>query len=550
MNILGLHCYSHDAGAALSCSEQLFASPRERLTGKAHDCGFPLESLHYVMESAGIDMGEIHAVICCVQKRNLGWANRRLKRLGWRGEIVPISHNDALAAAAYYTSPFDETAVLVTAASGSLARWIPDADPVNAPHELSAELYSSYIAREGKIFPLNRIYSVPGWSVGSGAMCAIGAMMAGFSRWQGGKLFELAALSARNGIFPDCRIEHFENACLARGDMEKDPLDMENLEHYSRQFFGGLPSRNPSWPIRQVHCELAMEVKRQTTHATCIMARGLHKATGARNLCIGGEPAINAVLISTPDLPFESIFMPSAATYSGIPLGAALFGRYMKAKKPFKPRHLHPFLGKTYSDKEILDALNSCSQIQHIRPRRIWEEAADLLAQGKICGCFIGAAEYGPYALGNRSILADPRDPAIKLRLDEHIKRREPFRPYAASILSDDAMHYFRIKEQSPFSLTIAPSRPSAKKKMPALVHADGTTAIQTVSRETHKGLHNLLMAFKKLTGIPALLNTSFNRSGEPTTESPRDALASFLAMGLDFLILENHIVLKKTMEG
>lgn len=549
MNVLGLHGYSHDAGAALVCDGELYAVALERISRKKYDGSFPEESILYVMEQAGIkSLKKINLAVCDALGMRFGRMRRRLEQMGFTGKIIPLSHHDAHAASAYFAGPFGEAAVLVVDACGSFSREIPGPLPVYAPHRFSRELQSTYVGRGRELEPVSKTYSAPGWSVGPGTMYGFGAMMAGFSDLEGGKLMALAALGARDDVFPDSRFVDFEGTCLAQGDPERDPLTRENLSYYSRLFFRGLAPREPDAPLRRVHCELARAVQRQTSAAAVAMAQFLHRATGCENLCIAGGFGLNCLTNNAyaQQTPFKNIFIQPAATDTGIPLGAALYGYHITAGRPFFPRRFSPYLGKAYATGEILQALRQYPHLKHSRPRRFEKLVAELLAGGKICGWFQGRSEYGPRALGNRSILADPRDPDTPQRLNTRIKFRESFRPYAPAILEDQAAKYFHIHGDSPFMLNFAPARRAAQKAMPAVLHVDGTARLQTVNRENCGPLCRLLEAFHDLTGVPALLNTSFNRRGEPIVETPADALACFVNTDLDFLVLEDHIVFKE----
>ncbi|MCK5845141.1 MAG: hypothetical protein KAG97_10565, partial [Victivallales bacterium] len=351
----------------------------------------------------------------------------------------------------------------------------------------------------------------------------------------------------RDSLFPDCRFTDYEGTFLAPGDPECDPLVADNLPTYSRLFFRGVKPRQPDEPLMQVHCEIARAVQKSTSETVIEIAKRLHAATGCDNICVAGGFALNCSTNAAyvRKTPFKRVYIQPAATDAGIPLGAAMHGYHSIAGQPFRPGVFSPFMGRAYSNKRILDALRDYPDLKYSRPRNLAARAAALIADGKICGWFKGGSEFGPRALGARSILADPRNMDVRERLNTTVKLREDFRPYAPAVLEERCAELFRFKSVDPHMLFLADARPMARKLMPAVIHVDGTARLQTVSKKDNKRLRKLIEEFDSLTGIPALLNTSFNRRGEPIVESPDYALDCFTNTGIDFLILEDYIVRK-----
>ncbi|HOX28177.1 MAG TPA: carbamoyltransferase C-terminal domain-containing protein [bacterium] len=547
MNVLGVHGFDDDAGAALVCDGEMFFIPQERLTRKKHDGGFPEESIFYVMDLAGLKKpGEIDMVVFDSMGKQTGKMRRRLKKMGCEGKTISVSHHDALAAAAYFTGPFEEAAALVIDSRGSLADEMPDAPPFYASHPFSRELHSMYVGKAGRLNVLNRTFSSSGWGVGPGAMRVLGAMTAGFSKHDGEKLIALAALGERDDVFPECAFTDFEGSCLAEGEPEIDPRAEENVQYYSKLFFRNLPRRKQEWPIRRVHCELARAVHNQSSNAAVSMARFLYEATGFENLCVGGEFGLSCDFNSAPakKTPFKDIFINPVAAGAGAALGAALHGYHVTAGLPFVPKMFSPCLGKKYSEHEILSALSEFPRVKYCRPRRLEEKAVELLSLGKICGWFKGRSEVCSQSFGSRGILADPRDLDIRRRLNTEIKCGESFLTHAIAIMADDAAEYFHICGESPNMHGILRARNGVKRKLPAVVLKNGTAMVRTVNRG--EPLFELLDAFGRRTDVPALLNASFNREGEPIVETPVDALRFFMSSKIDFLILEDWLVTKK----
>jgi len=544
MNVLGIHSHGHDAGAALACGGRAFSISLERITRMKHDGRFPAAAIRYVMEQAGIGLGEVDLVVSDSLGFNTSDVRRALKKTGCRAPVEFISHHEAHAASAYFTGPFREAAVLIIDAAGSYAGEMPGPRPPLAAHERSRELQSTYAGRDGRLTTVLKTFSAPGRAVGPGTPYGVGAMMAGYPDLEGGKLMALAALGERGGLFPDCRFEDFEGHFLAPGDPERDPLNPENIGYYSRLLFRGVPPRRAGEPVIQAQCEIARAVQEASAAAALEIALRLHSATGCRNLCVAGGfglncPANSACLSSTP---FSKIYVHPAANDSGIPLGAALYGRHEIAREPFRPMRFSPFLGKQYSPAVVKSELDLRPGIIYSRPRDFFRRAAELLAEGKLCGWFHGGSEHGPRALGNRSILAHPALPGVKERLNETVKLRESFRPYAPAVLAEKCGKYFRFKGESPHMLLLAEARPRWREKLAPVLHVDGTARLQTVSRRDNPALRRLLEEFELLTGLPLLLNTSFNRRGEPLVETPGDAVECFLGTGLDFLAIQGFI--------
>ncbi|MBW1811932.1 MAG: carbamoyltransferase, partial [Deltaproteobacteria bacterium] len=265
------------------------------------------------------------------------------------------------------------------------------------------------------------------------------------------------------------------------------------------------------------------------------------------NLCLAGGFALNAVTNARilDETPFSGLFVQPAATDSGIPLGCALWGYHtlLGQDRCFEMRSAA--LGAEYGPDEIEAALNSCEGIQADRVDSIEHKAARQIAAGKIIGWFQGRSEFGPRALGHRSILADPRSPASVERLNQGIKHREPFRPYAPMVLEQSAQLYFENARPSPFMVLVSEVRKDKHEQLPAITHIDGTARLQTVAPNEESRLFDLLTEYESLTGFPVLLNTSFNRAGEPIVETPADALNMFLDTDLDCLAIEDFWVEK-----
>ncbi|HOO55353.1 MAG TPA: carbamoyltransferase C-terminal domain-containing protein [bacterium] len=548
MNVLGLHAYSHDSGAALVCDGELFAIAQERLTRVKYDGSWPAESIEYVFSIAGLSgFEQVDLVVVDALGGSGNRIGETLSESGYKGPVAVISHHDAHAASAFYTGPFLDSAILVVDACGSFVSEMPCVKGLSPGSEFSRELQSYYRAENGKMSLVSRAISQPGCSVGPGAMYGLGALMCGFSELEGGKLMALAALGEKDDLFPDCVF--FENGdhYFAKGDPEHDPLMAGHIEEYSRLYFRDVAPRKKDEPILQLHCEIAKAVQDRTRDAVVGMAGRLHEITGSPNLCVAGGFGLNCATNSEikKRTPFENVYIQPAATDTGVPLGAALYGYYVIGGNEYEQKRFSPFLGRDYSENEIVAAIAGTDGIVSKKSGMIETEAAELLASGKIGGWFRSRSEYGPRALGARSILADPGNMDIKDRLNTRIKRRENFRPYAPVVLRERVSEFFDFDEDSPYMLLFAEARARAQENAPAVLHVDRTARIQTVE-ENDGSFYKVVKEFEKITGVPILLNTSFNRRGEPLVESPADAAGCFIGTDLDFLVMGDYLVVKK----
>ncbi|MHC5035803.1 MAG: carbamoyltransferase family protein, partial [Planctomycetota bacterium] len=316
-----------------------------------------------------------------------------------------------------------------------------------------------------------------------------------------------------------------------------------------RAFIESIPRRTPGTEILPEHKDLAATAQTVLENAVTKMAETLHKKTGARALCLGGGVALNCSMngvLRAQDF-IDRVFINPAAHDAGTALGAALWvHREATGARPDLVLR-HPFYGPAFDSAAVLALLDAAGVTSYRRLEDPAEEAAELLAKGKIIGWFQGRMEFGPRALGHRSILADPGVPAMADRVNE-IKGREKWRPLAPSILAEDAGEFIETRGEtaSPFMLYAFPASPAARKRIPAVVHVDGTTRLQTVHREDQPLFWRLLTAFKKRKGYGAILNTSFNLAGQPIVGRPRDALGTFFTSGLDALVMEDTLITKE----
>lgn len=308
------------------------------------------------------------------------------------------------------------------------------------------------------------------------------------------------------------------------------------------------PQRERGEPLTDTHKDIAFACQAITEDVLVHMARCVHARTGRHQLAMAGGVALNCVANSRilQETPFDELYVMPNAGDRGLAVGAALYGYHVLMGG--KERHPigHDYLGRPLVESEILRELRHAPDIDFRRSNDVAAECAGLLASGSIMGWVQGGAEFGPRALGHRSILADPRSSNSKERLDRDIKRREWFRPYAPSVLGHKAHEYFEMHGPSPYMLQAPRSRSLGMQRIPGAVHVDGTARVQTVDREVEPRFYGLIERFEQLTGVPVVLNTSFNGYGEPMVETTGDALRAFRTMGLDGLAIGDWLVSKK----
>jgi carbamoyltransferase len=335
----------------------------------------------------------------------------------------------------------------------------------------------------------------------------------------------------------------------------------------------GAPARKPEEPLAQLHCDLARSIQEITEEIVLRLARTLHRDTGEENLCLAGGVALNCVANGRllREGPFRHIWVQPAAGDAGGALGAALALHHLHFEAPRpKPQGdamQGSFLGPEYGDEEILAALREANlPARQLPSDELPPYLAGQIAGDKVVGFFQGRAEFGPRALGARSILADARSPQMQSQLNLKIKFRESFRPFAPIVLAERAAEYFDLAVPSPYMLFTAPVKASRRTKpdssprelsarvheirsdIPAVTHLDYSARVQTVDRRVNPALHSLLTAFDRLTGCPVMINTSFNVRGEPPVGHPREAIACFLDTGIDVLALGNYVVEKSAL--
>jgi carbamoyltransferase len=305
------------------------------------------------------------------------------------------------------------------------------------------------------------------------------------------------------------------------------------------------PARKKEEPLSQYHKDLAASVQRMTEETIFHLLNHLHKRTGLDKVCIAGGVAQNSVANGkiTRNTPFKEVYIPSAGHDAGISMGSALYVQHHTLNTPRQQAIWSAYTGSHFVNDEIETLLNNRNiSYRRLGDEELYEVVSDRLVNAGVVGWFSGKAEFGPRALGGRSILADPRRMDAKDLLNAKIKRRESFRPFAPSILKEYVDEYFEVNDQVPFMEKVFPIRKEKHAAIPAVTHVDGTGRLQTVDKEVSPRYYQLIEKFRQKTGVPILLNTSFNEN-EPIVNSPVEALECFLRTNMDMLVLENCVI-------
>ena len=350
-------------------------------------------------------------------------------------------------------------------------------------------------------------------------------------------------------------------APYGRRDQVKHLLELTDgklhVPHWTAEFkqpyvFDGAATGKRSPSMRHWE-DLAWRMQDDTENVLLARARWLRETTGAKNLCIAGGVALNCVANGrvAREAGFDNVWIQPAAGDDGIAIGCAYYGwlEILKQRRGFVMDH--SYVGKPYSDRTSRRNCRNSWCASRSRPKRsdnVCRDTAKLLADQRVIGWFQDRSEFGPRALGNRSLLADPRKPEMKDILNSRVKHRQAFRPFAPIVLAERMKEIFEGDEDLPFMLIAKPVRPEWRDKIPAIVHVDGTARVQTVREATNPMLYRLLKEFEALTGVPVLINTSFNIKGEPIVETPQDAVNCFLTTGIDHLVIHDTVVSKTAM--
>ena len=542
--ILGIQSFaSHDSGASIvkldtkDNSIEYVCISEERLIRKKYPYTFPIHSINYCMEYFNIkNINRIDLLVSDwikVKRWHRSGPSYNYSMFDYLKEkfkfnkkkIIQIDHHLAHAASVYYTSNYKNSAILIVDGQGS------DLESTTYYHGINNKITEVEKYREHGIGSAYLAITKHILNLGTGGEGKTMGLAPYGEKHKGKVEIKVKLDGIKNDFSEFMKRQPLQDVLNQMGDKYRsNPIKQnhkfcKNKNHLDPYFSG-----------------VAYDIQKASEKVMTHLGKDIKKKIKSKNICLAGGVALNSVankkLFDKSN--FKNIFVFPACSDSGIPFGAALWGainKYCKNKK-FKINFDNAYTGKNYSNLEINNLLKKFN----IKSKKNDDDiVATLLTEGKIFGRLSGASEYGPRALGNRSILADPRNIKMRDYINEKVKHREVFRPFAPSILEEKNKEYFDLKTTSPYMLLVAKSK--KPNKIPSAIHVDGTARVQTVNKTQNKKFYNIINAFYKKTKVPILLNTSFNDAGEPLVETPLDALLCFLKTKIDYLILEDQLI-------
>ena len=578
MYILGINAYHGNASAAIIADGRLIAAvEEERFNRVKYAAGFPVEAIRYCLQAAGVTIDEVdHIAIPRDPRARMGtklmyalrmpsFALERFKVMAqFKGipealaeafDLSPkqikaayhrVEHHQAHLASTFYVSPFEQAALLSADGLGDFAstmwglgqghRMRIDGS-IAFPHSLG--MYYTAVSQYLGFRKFGDEYKVMG--------------LAAYGEPKYLNEFRRIVRSKR-GVGFQLGLRYFKHHRtgpeMTWRDADKTPEVGAMFSHYMAKRLG--PPRNPSAPVEQVHRDCAASLQARLEEVLFEMLRGLYAKTKVKSVCLAGGVAFNCVANGKifDKTPFEKIFVQPAAGDAGLAIGAAYFVHHQILRLPRSFVMEHAYWGPGYAHDKIraaVDASNLQSdglEILELHEKEIAKEAAREIADGKIVGWYQGRAEWGPRALGNRSIVADPRRPEMKEILNARIKHREMFRPFAPSILEESTGEYFEKSYPSPFMTQAYAVRREKRDMIPAPTHVDGTGRLQTVTYAANPRYWSLIREFLTLTGVPVVLNTSFN-DNEPIVCRPQEAIDCFRRTKMDVLVMGDILIRK-----
>lgn len=573
MIVLGINAYHADSSAAIFVDGVMIAAiEEERFRRVKHWAGFPSMAIEFCLKEAGVGLNEVDHIaigrdprakffkkLLFLAKNPVGGfkavSNRlsnakkvssledefakiaAIDKTAFKKKIHNVEHHRSHLASAFFASPFEEAALLSIDGSGDFTttmigigrgNQIEILDSVDFPH--SAGLFYTALTQWLGFPHYGDEYKV------------MGLAPYGEPKYVD-QLRDLIHFTD-NGLF-QLNLKYFRNpnrGIISYGE-DHIPVVATLFTDYFESKLGKAREKNEE--LTQFHKDMAASVQRITEELIFHLLTALHKRTGLKNICIAGGVAQNSVANGkiTRQTPFSNVYIPSAGHDAGISMGAALYVYNQTLQQPRKPAIWSAYTGSHFTNDEIEAYLQSRNiQYKKLNDEELYDYVANRLVNAGVVGWFSGRSEFGPRALGGRSILADPRRTDAKDLLNAKIKRRESFRPFAPSILKEYVDEYFTVNDVVPFMEKVFPIKEDKKALIPAVTHADGTGRLQSVDALVSPRYYALIEQFRKKTGIPVLLNTSFNEN-EPIVNSPAEALDCFLRTQMDMLVMENIIV-------
>ena len=593
MQILGVSAFYHDSAAALIDDGQIAAAAQEeRFSRKKHDAGFPEQGIKFCLDQAGVALKDVDYVVFYdkpflkferLLETYLAFAPKGFRSFNmamplWLKEkffqkdllrkrfqvfdpdfdsqnrLLFSEHHLSHAASAFYPSPFEDAVVLTMDGVGE---WATTSAAIGSGNRLEVTKEIHFPHSLGLLYSAMTYYT--GFKVNSGEYKVMGLAPYGEPRYRDLILDNLIDLKADGSFRLD---QSYFDYCTG--------LKMTNGKFDA--LFGG-PPRNREDLLTQRHMDLAASVQAVIEEVVLRLTRDLHKETGASNLCLAGGVALNCVANGkvVRDRHFKNVWIQPAAGDAGGALGAALTAYHLYQDQPrqsngYSDNMYGSFLGPEFDQQDIEFRLRAAgADFETLDDEALIERTAETLCQGQAVGWFQGRMEFGPRALGGRSILADPRSQAMQKTLNLKVKYRESFRPFAPSVLREDVADWFEFDGESPYMLVVADVVESRRKQMteaeralfgidklnvsrsdiPAVTHVDYSARIQTVDARTNPRYHALISAFKRRTGCPVLVNTSFNVRGEPIVCTPENAFQCFMGTDMESLAIGNCLLEK-----
>ncbi len=589
MNILGISAYYHDSAACLVRDGEIVAAAQEeRFTRKKHDYDFPANAIEFCLEAGGIQPEDLDIVVFYdkpllkfdrILETYIAYAPRGFKifLMGlplwlrqklhtpreldrglqghYKGRFVFTGHHESHAASAFFPSPFESATIMTLDGVGE---WATASIGIGEGNKIKMLKEMHFPHSLGLLYSAFTYYT--GFKVNSGEYKLMGLAPYGEPIYKDLILDNLMDLK-EDGSF---RMDMSYFAYCYDDVMTSPKLD---------KLFGG-PARTSESDLSQREMDIAASIQAVTEEVVMRMARYAQRLTGGKNLVLAGGVALNCVANGKllREGPFEDLWIQPAAGDAGGALGAALFAWHQLLDNPreVKPEDSQhgSLLGPCFAEEEIQGFLDSKGAVyEHVETEeQLVERVAELMASEKVVGHMAGRAEFGPRALGSRSIIGDARSPAMQETMNLKIKFRESFRPFAPAVLREEVHEYFDTKENenSPYMLLVAPvhekrlvKSPSQEMKgldklkeirseVPAVTHVDNSARIQTIDMVHHPRFYRIIQAFKKRTGCPVVINTSFNVRGEPIVNTPEDAYSCFMGTNMDVLVMERFVLLKE----
>lgn len=584
MIILGISCYYHDSAAALIKDGDIIAAAQEeRFTRKKHDQDFPRKSIDYCLNAAGITIQNVDLVafydkpflkferllesyLAYAPKGLLSawkglpiwikdklWISDKIKtELGYDGKLIFPEHHQSHAASAFFPSPFNESAILTMDGVGE---WTTTSLAYGHDNKFEILAEQHFPHSLGLLYSAFTYYT--GFKVNSGEYKLMGLAPYGKPVYYDSILENLIDLKDDGSFIMDQSYFNYTQG-----------LTMTGAKFH--KLFGGAP-RKPETPISQKEMDIAASIQKVTEEIVYRAARYAKITTGSENLCLAGGVALNCVAngkLKASGL-FKNIWVQPSSGDAGGALGSALYTWYQyldNARDSITVGdHMKgAYLGPEWSVKEVSEWVNVNGHIaKYYTDDELYQFVSENLVNEQVVGWFQGRMEFGPRALGNRSILGDPRSEKMQKILNVKIKFRESFRPFAPSVLEEHVSEYFEFEGVSPYMLMVAPVKNEKTRRdleekqgfeklyqlrseLPAITHVDFSARIQTVNKNINPRYHALISAFKNKTGVPVIINTSFNVRGEPIVCSPDDAYRCFMRTNMDVLVVGNYVFMKK----